>query len=105
MPNKGDLRVWHVPQVPMKAFIVPVTTLEQAALVIDVLSQYDLFQFHENVKGDYANANGLEIYDEDPDLLGGMGWCTWYSADSMYDFDEWREQQQDKTSEAAGNIS
>ncbi|GAG34679.1 unnamed protein product, partial [marine sediment metagenome] len=32
MPKKGDLQVWWIPQVPMKAFTVPVKTVEEAKL-------------------------------------------------------------------------
>ena len=33
--NEGDLRVWHIPQVPMKAFHVRVKNIREAKLVLD----------------------------------------------------------------------
>ena len=34
----GDLAVWWIPQVPGKAFRVPVKSLQDAALIIDTLA-------------------------------------------------------------------
>ncbi len=62
--NYVDARVWWIPQVPMKAFHVPVKTVEEAILVLDTLAKYDLFQFATNVKPDYSNAGGLEVQEE-----------------------------------------
>lgn len=87
--SNNELRVWWVPQVPGSAFYVPVTSLEQAKLVMDVLARYDLFQYQQNIKPDYVNAGGLEEYD-----VERGGWVTWYSADGD-DFDEWLELQDD----------
>lgn len=53
-------RVWHIPQVPMKPFIVECSTLEQAGKVFEALADYDLFQFENNIKPDYSNASGIE---------------------------------------------
>lgn len=60
----GALRVWHIPQVPMKAFYVLVKDLDEAKTVLNVLADYDKFQFENRVKPDYSNASGLEIYIE-----------------------------------------
>lgn len=64
-PKEGALRVWHIPQMPMQAFYFPVASVKEAQLLIDVLAQYDLFQFHHKVKPDYANASGLEVFTDD----------------------------------------
>lgn len=58
------LRVWHIPQVPMKAFYVDVSSVEEGVKIMDVLANYDLFQYDNNIKPDYCNANGLQMYDE-----------------------------------------
>lgn len=50
MPKKGTLRVWHIPQVPCKAYRKEVKDLESAALLLDVLAEYDLFQFENRIK-------------------------------------------------------
>ncbi len=66
----GDLRVWHIPQIPGKPFHATVISIEQAKLVLSVLANYDIFQFKNRIKPDYANAGGLEVF-EDGD------WCEW----------------------------
>lgn len=63
-PAKGDLRVWWIPQVPMKAFRVEVKTIDEAKLLLNALAQYDLFQLENNIKPDYANAGGLEMFED-----------------------------------------
>ena len=60
--NEGDLRVWHIPQVPMKAFHVRVKNIREAKLVLDTLAFYDLFQYDNNIKPDYCNTGGLEVF-------------------------------------------
>jgi hypothetical protein len=54
-------RVWHIPQVPGPAFHVPVESPEEALPILLALARYDLFQFMNNIKPDYANAQGLEV--------------------------------------------
>jgi len=85
MPKDGDLRVWWIPQVPMKAFNVDVETLHEAAKILDVLAEYDLFQLICNVKPDYTNAGGLHIYENGE-------WCEWYDEDSGEDIDGWAQE-------------
>ena len=45
-----------------------------AALLLRALADYDLFQFQNRIKPDYANAQGLEVYK-------GGEWCEWESPD------------------------
>lgn len=90
--KRGDLRVWWVPQVPMKAFHVPVKNLREAALTLDTLARYDLFQYENRVKPDYANAGGLAIFDPDSDP-DGDGWCDWSHPETGEDFDEYRARE------------
>lgn len=92
MNKRGDLRVWWIPQVPMRAFRVPVKTVDEAILLLDTLADYDLFQYYNNVKPDYCNAGGLEVLDEDGD------WCEWYDEDG-YDIDELMRERKDKDDE------
>ena len=80
-PKQGDLRVWWIPQVPMKSFDVPVKTIEEANLILNTLAQYDLFQYHNNVKPDYCNAGGLNVYDLNADGDGTAGWIEWEDED------------------------
>jgi len=58
-------KVWHIPQVPMKAFEFETESLATAKIVRDQLAYYDLFQFENNVKGDYANAQGISEWSEE----------------------------------------
>lgn len=73
-PQKGDLRVWWVPQVPMEAFRRHVKDIEQAKFLLDTLADYDLFQFEKKVKPDYTNAGGLEVFN-------GEEWEEWENED------------------------
>ena len=73
------LKVWHIPQIPGKKYEVDVSTLREAKLVLDVLALYDLFQFENKIKPDYANAQGLVEFDPKDDTDGPEGsWSTWY---------------------------
>ncbi len=72
--NNGDLRVWWIPQVPMKPFYVTVKTVNEAILIVETLADYDRFQFENGVKGDYANTGGLEIFEDGE-------WVEWYNGD------------------------
>lgn len=58
------LRVWHIPQVPGKPFIVEVETIAEGVKIQDLLARYDAFQFEENIKPDYSNVSGIERWNE-----------------------------------------
>lgn len=70
-PKEGDLMVWHIPQVPMKAFEVPVKSAVEGKRILDILADYDLFQFENKVKPDYTNVGGLNVFEDGE-------WVTWY---------------------------
>ena len=82
-PKENDLRVWHIPQIPMGAFNVPVTSPEEAIKIIHLLADYDMFQYENRVKPDYSSASGLEVFEDGE-------WCEWYSEDGE-DIDEYAE--------------
>lgn len=69
-PKEGDLRVWWMPQVPGKPFQVPVASIKEAKKLLDVLADYDLFQYKNRIKPDYSNAGGFEVFE-------GGEWCEW----------------------------
>ena len=73
-PQEGDLSVWWIPQVPMKSFRVVVRNVQEGAALLHVLGQYDLFQLENNVKPDYSNAGGLEVFEDGE-------WCGWEDDD------------------------
>lgn len=82
MPTHGDLRIWWVPQIPMKSFTANVANLVEAKLLLDTLAEYDLFQLAHNIKPDFANAGGLSIFDETDKHDGPDGsWVDWTNED------------------------
>ena len=82
------LQVWWVPQVPMKAFEVEVTCVSEGVKVLDVLADYDAFQYDNNIKPDYANAGGLNQWSDNIDGAGTAGWEDWYDEETM-EYDPW----------------
>ncbi|PXX41121.1 MULTISPECIES: hypothetical protein [Burkholderia] len=85
------LQVWWIPQVPMKAFTVPVASIEEAKKILTVLAAYDLFQYENNVKPDYCNAGGLSEYVDDAGE-GEPGWVDWYDEEGRDIDDLMREE-------------
>lgn len=81
--NVGDLQVWWIPQVPMKQFCVDVSSVAEGVKVMDVLADYDIFQFENRVKGDYCNAGGLRRWCADNE--GNPGWEDWYDDETGED--------------------
>lgn len=79
---EGDLKIWWIPQIPSEdSFMVPVKTPQEAQKILEVLAQYDLYQYENNIKPDYCNAGGLLVEDESGD------WVEWYNDDGD-DIDE-----------------
>lgn len=56
----AEFQVWWIPQIPGPAFEVPVKSWAEGKALEDVLGRYDLFQFENNIKPDYANAGGTQ---------------------------------------------
>lgn len=84
------LQVWWIPQVPMVPFEVEVKDVAEGATLLQVLADYDLFQFEHHVKPDYSNVGGLQMWDEDSDGEGNPGWVDWCS-DEGEEPDEYTE--------------
>lgn len=80
--QEGHLRIWWIPQIPGKGFEWAIPDLKTASLMLDVLAAYDDFQFAENVKGDYCNMGGLQVFQDGE-------WVDWEDDDGN-DFDEYR---------------
>lgn len=78
-PKEGDLRVYHIPQLPGKPFLIAVANIEEAKKILTVLSEYDLFQFGNRIKPDFANANGLEVFEGI--VAAGGEWTEWQNED------------------------
>lgn len=70
----SKLRVWWIPQIGIgQTFYIPVETVEDGKKMMDILAAYDLFQLQNNVKPDYLNVGGLQMWDEEE-----KEWCDWY---------------------------
>jgi hypothetical protein len=76
----GDLLVWYIPQVPMKAFERflplrgrdPEEALREAVLIQDTIIEFSAFEFENRVKPDYSDATGIARWEGDG--AGGMDW-------------------------------
>ena len=75
----NQLKVWWIPQVPGKTFEVLVDTPKEAAKLLDILGDYDLFQLENDIKPDYTNAGGVMMLDDDGE------WVDWYDKESGED--------------------
>lgn len=84
MPQEGDLRVYWVPQIPCQSFYIPVESLREAHLLLETLTSYDAFQYANNIKPDYCNAGGLEVYENGE-------WVEWEEEENGEGFDEYRQ--------------
>jgi hypothetical protein len=84
-PTVGELMVWWIPQVPMKAFEVPVDSLELGVKIMDTLAMYDIFQYENKIKPDYCNAGGINRWTNDCDGEGNPGWESWYDEETGED--------------------
>ena len=73
------LRVWWIPQVPCEAFYVYVKSVTEGVNVMNILAEYDAFQFENKIKPDYANAGGLHVLDEDGE------WVDWWDEETATD--------------------
>ena len=79
-----ELRVCHYPQIPCKPFITVVSSLEQAKFLYDVLANYDLFQYKNKIKPDYAN---MTVIEQRIDKLNKeeQEWESWYDEETETD--------------------
>lgn len=78
--DKNCYRVWHIPQIPGEPFHIYCSTIEEAIGIIETLSEYDKFQLENNIKGDYANMNGVEVFDDCE-----KEWLSWHHEDVSND--------------------
>ena len=68
------LRVWWIPQIPGRPFLVDVGSVREGRSLLDTLARYDAFQYKEGIKPDYSNVGGLHVLDEGE-------WDDWYDDD------------------------
>ena len=92
--SNNKFQVWWVPQVPGKPFTVDVGSVEEGAKIMEVLADYDFFQYKNRIKPDYCNAGGLNQWEEDADGDGVPGWVSWCDEETGEDDPvEWLKQQ------------
>ena len=77
------MRVWWIPQVPMKCFYVPVVNTDEAKRIMEILADYDQFQFENKVKSDYSNVGGLQVFNE-----VNKDWEEWECEECTEDIDK-----------------
>ena len=80
----------------MKRFFVPVEGFVQAKLILEVLAHYDLFQLENNIKPDFYNAGGLEVWNEDRSDDDGNAEYAW---------EEWNDYDQADPCATYGTIN
>lgn len=63
--KKEQYRVWWIPQIPAngEVFYADVETPEEGWKLVDILAKYDEFQYQNNIKGDFCNAGGVEVFE------------------------------------------
>lgn len=64
-------RIFWIPQVPMQPFHWAVDDPQQGKAILDLLADYDKFQFENHVKPDYCNAGGLQVLEQGE----WVDWC------------------------------
>lgn len=72
------LQVWHIPQIPGRPFLVPVSSPLEAKKVMLLLAEYDTFQYENSIKPDYSFAQGLDEWLEDE-----QEWADWIDEDGF----------------------
>ena len=73
--------------------------LEEAKKILDVLAFYDIFQYENNVKPDYSNAGGLQIWNDNLDKdENGEKWQDWIDDETGYDIDEYFQYLEEENS-------
>lgn len=57
-----EFKVWWIPQIGQSpTFYVPVQSIEEGKKICEVLAHYDLFQYENRIKPDYANTGGISM--------------------------------------------
>lgn len=83
--KESSLRVWWIPQVPGKPFHISVDSIKEGRKILEVLANYDLFQYENNIKPDYSNVGGLQEFDSEDKTDSPKG--SWIDMDELDDYD------------------
>lgn len=85
------LRIYHYPQLGSGCiFYQDVKCIKEAWKILNLLWDYDLFQYNNQLKPDYSSASGLEWYDNEFNE-----WVEWNDQDG-YEIREHFEALNDK---------
>jgi hypothetical protein len=87
--ERMKLRVWWIPQIPMDPFYVDVKSMEEGVKILDVLANYDTFQFENKIKPDYSNMGGLSKYHEIDEE-----WEDWYDEKTGQDLEDYLKSEE-----------
>lgn len=83
------LRVWWIPQIPLKKgeepFYIDVSDIYEAKRTLDVLADYDMYQLEHNIKPDFSNVGGVELFEDGE-------WLTWIDPETGLDFEDYFEE-------------
>jgi len=80
------MKVWWIPQVPGRPFEFDVQSVQEGVKVMDILAEYDAFQFENNIKPDYCNAGGINVFDTTDTTEGPDGsWVSWWDEETGED--------------------
>ncbi|MCG7904607.1 MAG: hypothetical protein JAY60_19555 [Candidatus Thiodiazotropha weberae] len=83
------LRVWWIPQIPGETFYTDVESVAEGVNMINTLARYDEFQFLNNIKPDYSNIGGLQMFDPEDTEDGPDGsWVDWCDLETGEDSPE-----------------
>gem|GEM_PF-671219 len=72
------LRIRWMPRGPVRPFYVDVKSIEEGVKIMEALADYDRFRLENGLKGGYANAGGLEIFENGE-------WVNWTDPDRESD--------------------
>lgn len=71
--SEGDLKIWYIPQVPMKPYEVDVVRrqgstdeayLENARAILEAIVGLSIFEFDNLIKPDYSDAAGISRLED-----------------------------------------
>jgi len=90
--TKHQIRVVHIPQVPMKGFVVHVKNEREAYLIDQTLSDQHIFLYEKNIIPDYANVICVQVWDDTLEFdKDGEKWTDYYNESENMEWGEFVE--------------
>jgi len=81
-PQEGELIAYYIPQVGSPpTFYVSVTSPDEAKQIINLLAQYDIFQYENRIKEDYVNIYWRKSYWSGLLVFEHGEWVEWENED------------------------